>query len=51
MFAPLPILYVTAVNKKKGTDAEKNSSTYSCPVYKVLINIYIFSIQEELINI
>jgi dynein heavy chain len=35
MFAPLPILYVTAINKKKGADAEKNSSTYSCPVYKV----------------
>ncbi|CAK75138.1 unnamed protein product (macronuclear) [Paramecium tetraurelia] len=34
MFAPLPILYVTAINKKKGADAEKNSSTYSCPVYK-----------------
>jgi len=35
MFAPLPILYITAVNKKKSTDAEKNSSTYPCPVYKV----------------
>jgi dynein heavy chain len=35
MFAALPILYVTAVNKKKSTDAEKNSSTYLCPVYKV----------------
>lgn len=34
MFAPLPILYVTAVNKKK-PDAEKMSSSfYSCPVYK-----------------
>ena len=34
MFAPLPILYVTAINKKKNSEADKNSSTYSCPVYK-----------------
>lgn len=35
LFAPLPILYVTAINKKKGSsDAERQSSTYSCPVYK-----------------
>jgi len=36
IYAPLPILYVTAINKKKSADAEKNSSTYSCPVYKVI---------------
>jgi dynein heavy chain len=40
IYAPLPILYVTAVNKKKSTDAEKNSSTYPCPVYKVGIKIF-----------
>jgi len=35
LFAPLPILYVTAINKKKGgADAERMSTTYSCPVYK-----------------
>lgn len=34
MFAPLPILYVTAVNKKKSPDAEKLSTCYPCPVYK-----------------
>jgi len=34
MFSPLPILYVTAINKKKSADAEKMSSTYNCPVYK-----------------
>jgi len=34
MFAPLPILHVTAINKKKSPDAEKMSTTYSCPVYK-----------------
>lgn len=39
MFAPLPILYVTALYKKKSSEADKNSSLYSCPVYKV---IYIF---------
>lgn len=36
MFAPLPILYVTAINKKKSADGDKNSNTYLCPVYKVL---------------
>lgn len=36
MFAQLPILYVTAINKKKSNEAEKNSSLYSCPVYKVI---------------
>lgn len=51
MFAPLPILYVTAINKKKGADAEKNSSTYSCPVYKVLYFVIHLSILEELTNI
>jgi len=34
LFAPLPILYVTAINKKKSSDGERMSSTYSCPVYK-----------------
>jgi dynein heavy chain, axonemal len=34
MFAPLPILHVTAVNKKKSPDAERISTTYPCPVYK-----------------
>lgn len=35
LFAPLPILYVSAINKKKGgADAERMSTTYSCPVYK-----------------
>jgi len=34
LFAPLPILYVTAINKKKSPDGERMSSTYSCPVYK-----------------
>ena len=35
MFAPLPILYVTATAKKgKGTDAERMNTSYSCPVYK-----------------
>jgi len=33
MFANLPILYVTAVNKKKSGD-EKSSNLYNCPVYK-----------------
>ena len=40
MFAPLPILYVNAINKKKSNEAEKNSSLYSCPVYKVLFKLY-----------
>lgn len=35
MFANLPILYVTAVNKKKSGGGDENkSSQYSCPVYK-----------------
>lgn len=34
MFAPLPILHVTAINKKKSVDPERTSNTYSCPVYK-----------------
>ena len=34
MFAPLPILYVSATLKKKSSDAERMSSTYPCPVYK-----------------
>lgn len=34
MFSPLPILYVTAINKKKSADPERMSSIYSCPVYK-----------------
>jgi dynein heavy chain len=34
LFAPLPILYVTAINKKKSPDGERMSSTYLCPVYK-----------------
>ena len=34
MFAPLPILHVTAMNKKKNVDPERTSNTYSCPVYK-----------------
>ena len=33
LFAPLPILFVTAINKKKGAD-DKMPTTYSCPVYK-----------------
>ena len=32
-FYPLPLLYVTAISKKKGAD-DKVASTYSCPVYK-----------------
>jgi dynein heavy chain len=32
MFAPLPILYVTAINKKKSGEPERNN--YNCPVYK-----------------
>lgn len=32
--APLPILHVTAVPKKKSHDQEKMSTTYNCPVYK-----------------
>jgi|JI61114BRNA_FD_contig_51_2031946_length_770_multi_2_in_0_out_0_1 dynein heavy chain len=31
MFAPLPLLHVTAINKKKSGD---DKSVYSCPVYK-----------------
>jgi dynein heavy chain len=31
MFAPLPILHVTAINKKKGGEEKV---TYDCPVYK-----------------
>lgn len=34
LFAPLPILHVTAVPKKKTHDQEKASTTYNCPVYK-----------------
>lgn len=35
MFSPLPILYVTAINKKRGAqDRDTNSGTYKCPVYK-----------------
>ena len=35
MFAPLPILYVSATTKKgKGNDAERLNNSYSCPVYK-----------------
>ena len=34
MFAPLPILYVTAINKKKPDPEKMSSSFYSCPVYK-----------------
>jgi len=34
MFAPLPILYVTAINKKKSTDPERMQNNYICPVYK-----------------
>jgi len=34
MFAPLPILYVTAINNKKKPDADKMSASYNCPVYK-----------------
>jgi dynein heavy chain len=33
LFAPLPILYVTAISKKKGAD-DRASALYSCPVYK-----------------
>ena len=29
----MPILYVTAINKKKG-DNDKSNSLYNCPVYK-----------------
>jgi len=32
-FYPLPLLYVSAIQKKK-TDADKASNTFSCPVYK-----------------
>ncbi len=31
MFAPLPLLHVTAINKKKSGD---DKSVYNCPVYK-----------------
>lgn len=51
MFAPLPILYVTAINKKKSADGDKNSNTYLCPVYKVNFYNNFFSIQEEQISI
>jgi dynein heavy chain len=34
LYAPLPILLVGAQNKKKMPDQERNSTTYSCPVYK-----------------
>jgi dynein heavy chain len=34
LFAPLPILYVTAINKKKNPEGERMAATYSCPVYK-----------------
>jgi len=34
MYAPLPILYVSAINKKKAVDPERMSNTYNCPVYK-----------------
>jgi len=35
MFSPLPILYVTAINKKKGAGNERGeTSSYKCPVYK-----------------
>jgi dynein heavy chain len=34
IFNPLPILYVTAINKKKGTDSERMNNLYNCPVYK-----------------
>jgi len=35
LFTLLPVLFVTAVNKKKGgADAERMSQSYSCPVYK-----------------
>lgn len=47
MFAPLPILYVTAINKKKSSEADKNSSLYSCPVYKVNIYLYILVPQKN----
>jgi len=33
-FYPLPLLYVTAITKKKGADTDKMSNSYSCPVYK-----------------
>ena len=33
MFAPLPLLHVTAINKKKSGD---DKSVYSCPVYKYM---------------
>jgi len=33
-FYPLPLLYVTAITKKKGGDTDKMSNSYSCPVYK-----------------
>mmetsp|Transcript_28828 Transcript_28828/g.26118 ORF Transcript_28828/g.26118 Transcript_28828/m.26118 type:complete len:139 (-) Transcript_28828:156-572(-) len=36
MFYPLPILYVTAIQKKKGPgdDRASSGSVYNCPVYK-----------------
>lgn len=34
MFSPLPILYVTAINKKKGSGNDRETSSYKCPVYK-----------------
>ena len=37
IFAPLPILHVTAVNKAKGQRGEgRDSGVYDCPVYKYL---------------
>jgi len=34
MFSPLPILYVTAINKKKGAGQDRETNSYKCPVYK-----------------
>jgi len=34
LYAKLPILYISAVNKKKSPDSERMSTIYPCPVYK-----------------
>lgn len=34
MFFDLPILFCTAISKKKGLDQEKMTQNYYCPVYK-----------------
>lgn len=34
LFPPLPLLYVTAINKRKTPETDKLSNFYPCPVYK-----------------